>query len=365
MERSDTIEYEQDAMKNYGLEPGGTADGFIQPVRRKISGKRIGSNIIGLVRGWTRPDECVYVDAHYDHWGRAGGRLQPGANDNASGIAVMLETARNIALSRPDRTIVFMASDCEEGALLPMLGGLKGAAYQAGHRSVCSKDRIKGVVVADTLGRRFIDGMSPQLFLIGSESDRAVYELAGRLADDLQPIVPVNRLGVYAIEPLGSLAPRADYGAYRGIGVPFVFATSGIPAEYHTECDTIDKIDFDFMEKAGAGILGLVRRMGSEKFRAGPAIPPDEVLDWAGELAVADRISETLLGLPGLPADKADYLARLRADNERLKTLAEAPAEHKDAVKRSIREIVMLMMKMNGSLKFREHLFRTYDGPRE
>lgn len=66
---------------------------------------------MAYIEGSRAPQECVYVEAHYDHWGRAGGHVQPGANDNASGVAVMLEVARAVASLKPDRTVVFLAAD--------------------------------------------------------------------------------------------------------------------------------------------------------------------------------------------------------------------------------------------------------------
>ena len=348
-------------MQAYGLEPGGEEAGFVQAVHKKIFGYTIGNNVVGYIRGRVKPDECVYVDAHYDHWGRAGGKLQPGANDNASGVAVMLETARRLSQDRPDRTVVFLAADNEEGALLPMLGGLKGASYQARH-PFCARDRIKGSVVLDTVGGAFVPGLRPQLLLIGSESSPGTYGLARGLAERADSAPPIRQLGVYAIEPLGTWAPRADYAAYREIGVPFIFATSGLPAEYHSESDTIEKIDFGFMEQAGSAILDLVSGMASARFEGGAA-ENDETVDWEREAASVERIIGDVLELRDPPADKSSYLKTLAAERDRLRAVSGSARQNKDGVKKAVRKAVVTIMQMNGSLKLWEHVYRTYGVP--
>ena len=67
------------------------------------------TNVIGLLPG-TGPD-AIIIGAHRDHFGRPAGLLFPGADDNASGTAVMLEVARALAKTglRPQRTILFFS----------------------------------------------------------------------------------------------------------------------------------------------------------------------------------------------------------------------------------------------------------------
>jgi hypothetical protein len=64
-------------------------------------------------------DEVVIVSAHYDHLGIRGGKIYPGADDNAGSVAMMLEVARRLAASpaKPRRTIVFLSCDLEENLL--------------------------------------------------------------------------------------------------------------------------------------------------------------------------------------------------------------------------------------------------------
>src|SRR5262249_53701913 len=92
-----------------------------------------GRNVGAAIRG-TDPklrDEWAIVSAHYDHLGVRGDLLYPGADDNASGVAMMLEVARSFAegAERPRRGVMFVGFDLEEV-------GLFGSRYFAEHPPV-------------------------------------------------------------------------------------------------------------------------------------------------------------------------------------------------------------------------------------
>src|SRR5262249_14925123 len=81
----------------------------------------VGRNVAGFVEG-SDPDlknEWVIVSAHFDHMGKDGDTLYPGADDNATGIAMLLEVAEKYALAKekPKRSICFVAFDQEEFGL--------------------------------------------------------------------------------------------------------------------------------------------------------------------------------------------------------------------------------------------------------
>lgn len=345
-------------MTSFGLVPGGEDKSYVQAVRKKFFGYKIGNNVIGFIAGKAKPEECVYVDAHYDHWGKAGGQIQPGANDNASGVALMLELARIISWSQLDRTVVFLASDYEEGALLPMGGAIKGADFHV-REALCARENIKGALVLDTVGGPFVPGLKPRLFLIGGESSRELYDLSSSLALNKDSAVPVSALGVYAIEPLGSLVPRADYGAFRRIKAPFILATSGLSPDYHLPSDTMEKLDFDFMTRAGSELLKIVLKLASADFSTAPFQRGESLLDWTAELTTVERLTDEILSSGRPPPGKAHHLERLRIQREQLRDKTEPDAVH-PALKRGIQKIVITILKLNGALKFKEHLYRSH-----
>ena len=106
----------------------------------------------------------VLLSAHYDHLGKdRQGRICPGAADNASGVAVLLEAARRFAAAehRPRRTVAFAALDAEEQLLL--------GSFAFSCRTDVTTAKIVAVVNMDMLGRDFFDVISNTVFLAGTE----------------------------------------------------------------------------------------------------------------------------------------------------------------------------------------------------
>jgi len=75
-------------------------------------------NVMGMVKGTSVPDSFLVLCAHYDHLGKFGSAWFPGANDNASGVALLLELAREIARKPLRHSVLFVAFSGEEAGLL-------------------------------------------------------------------------------------------------------------------------------------------------------------------------------------------------------------------------------------------------------
>jgi len=80
--------------------------------------RRPGDNVIGIKIGTTHPQEYVMIGAHYDSTSPIACNLAPGANDNASGVAALMEIARIFSTVNTERSIVFVAFSGEEEGLL-------------------------------------------------------------------------------------------------------------------------------------------------------------------------------------------------------------------------------------------------------
>jgi hypothetical protein len=96
--------------------------GFVKlKIEAEFVRKHLARNVVGWIEGKEKPKEFIVITAHYDHLGRMGKEtIFPGANDNASGTAMLLDMARHYAKdeNRPDRSMVFMAFAGEEAGLL-------------------------------------------------------------------------------------------------------------------------------------------------------------------------------------------------------------------------------------------------------
>ena len=143
-----------------GLQAGGDVpQSYFQVWRQPVEvlgGTVTLKNVIGRLPG-TDPQfagESLVIAAHYDHFGRgeyadhAGdrGKLHPGADDNASGVAVMLELARVLARQPQPRSVVFVAFSGEETGRL-------GSRYYVQHAGAYPVERIIAMLNLDTVGR--------------------------------------------------------------------------------------------------------------------------------------------------------------------------------------------------------------------
>lgn len=103
------------------------------------------SNICGIIKGSRKPDSVLLITAHYDHLGGMGAATYfPGANDNASGIAMLLSLARYYIKNPPAYSIAFICFAGEEAGLL-------GSAYFTAH-PLLSLSHIKFMVNLDMVG---------------------------------------------------------------------------------------------------------------------------------------------------------------------------------------------------------------------
>jgi aminopeptidase N len=226
-----------EAFRAAGLQPLGGPDGdYLQTWSSEVAGLAgvvTLRNVLGVIRGsnpqWS--GQSVVVGAHYDHLGRgwpdvhAGdeGRIHPGADDNASGVAVLLELARVLGQGpRPGRSIVFAAFSGEEAGRL-------GSRHYLEAARIYPVDRAMAMVNLDTVGRL---GERP-LLVLGTGSAREwghIFRGAGHVAGVRMQLV------------------ADDYGAsdqrsFIDAGVPGVQIFSGPHPDYHRPTDTLDKID--------------------------------------------------------------------------------------------------------------------------
>ena len=102
-------------------------------------------NVIGYIRGSDYPDKYIIISAHYDHLGRMGKYVYfPGANDNASGVAMMLDFVRMYRFHPPKYSIVFIAFAAEEA-------GLVGSKYYVDH-PIVPLEKTRFVLNLDLMG---------------------------------------------------------------------------------------------------------------------------------------------------------------------------------------------------------------------
>ncbi len=231
-------------MEAIGLTPGGDGGGWLQWFATQTTpdgAPREIANVVGVLPGSSpAPDgPSVLVGAHYDHLGlgwpdpREGqkGKVHPGADDNASGVAVMLELARAMAAGeKPTRAIVFVAFTGEEAGLL-------GSRHYAQH-PVRPLESTIGMINLDTVGRL---------------RNGKISVLASGTATEWPHIFR----GVSYVTGVESrLIPESlessDQKSLIDRGVPAVQLFTEPHEDYHRPTDTADKVDTDGLVKVAA-----------------------------------------------------------------------------------------------------------------
>jgi peptidase M28-like protein len=278
--------YVVDQLRGLGLE--GLFDGeYSQTIPGQEPGTRIGRNVGARLIGADPAlrDQWIIVAAHFDHLGVRGGKLYPGADDNASGVAMMLEVARCVtrAPAKPRRSIMFVGFDLEEA-------GLFGSRYFVAHPPVVL-ERVALFITADMIGRSLAGVCDDHVFVMGTEH-----------APGLRPWIERAGQGRRLdVDLLGSdllVLNRSDYGPFRSRSIPFLFFTTGENPRYHTPRDTPDTLDHPKM----TAIARMIHQVARTALDA-PAVPrwqdrPDNPLAEAvairDVLRILSRNSESL-----------------------------------------------------------------------
>jgi aminopeptidase YwaD len=204
-----------------------------------------GANVVGILPGAdpALADQAVVVGAHYDHLGRVGGVVHPGADDNASGTALVLGLARAFAQAGgAGRTLVFALFDAEEL-------GLIGSRHYV-NRPPVPLARTVAMVNFDMVGRMH---------------DRPLGVRGGDSATPLRALVgDVARNAGVAVDVHGSPHGASDHSRFYDAGVPVLFFTTGVHADYHKPTDTADRIDAAGMARVAVVATRVIERLASE-----------------------------------------------------------------------------------------------------
>lgn len=212
------------------------AEAGLDVVRQPIGDGAI--NVVGVRRAGPR---AVVVSAHYDHLGVGpDGTVYPGADDNASGVAVMLAVMRAVADRPSRRTLVFIAFGAEEP-------GLRGSRAYVDD-PVWPLDATELVVNFDMVGRNLFEwlgsGRPRAVGVVGIEADARARRLvmAAARAERLQVVAGTARMLAW----LG-MDRRTDDWWFRQRGVATIHLSTGLHRDYHEPTDTPDRLRPDQM----------------------------------------------------------------------------------------------------------------------
>ena len=218
-------------------------------------------NIIAVVPGKDKQlrNEYIVVGSHYDHLGMGGQGsgsrrpdtlgVHPGADDNASGDAVVLELAKHFKKARSPRSIIFMFFGAEEQGLVGSKKFLEWMKQEDNQRKNLPNN-IKGIVAMvnlDMVGRMRDHALS----VSGTGTSSGFKAMAEQVAEQ-------KNLHVTCV-PDG-YGP-SDQASFVAADIPVLFLTTGGHMEYHTPADVPSTLNYDGMQETLEFTQELVTRL--------------------------------------------------------------------------------------------------------
>lgn len=199
-------------------------------------------NLIGSIEGTATKNKSIVISAHYDHEGIQNGKIFNGADDNASGVAAMLEIGRYFAKNQPKHDLIFCAFDAEE---LGLLG---------------SKSFVK--ILPDIKNSILLD---INIDMIGVSLRNELY-IAGAyhspfLKRQVNPIVnsqdQLKVLWGHDTPELGSQdwTLASDHAAFHRAKIPFLYFGVEDHAHHNQSTDTFENLNHRFFVQAAQFIL--------------------------------------------------------------------------------------------------------------
>ncbi|MDP3774789.1 MAG: M28 family peptidase [Gemmatimonadales bacterium] len=214
-------------------------------------------NVVGTLDGTDPARPWVVVGAHFDSVAGS-----PGADDNASGVAALLEVARMLGGTRPRATVQFVGFNLEE--VQDYLGNFRIGSREYVRWLKARGAMIAGALVLEMLGFTGPDQVVPAavklvkkipkegnfLTAVGDRDSRALLAVFERAARDLVPLVSL------AVPLKGWLVPdtrRSDNARFWDAGIPALMITDTADLRnphYHQLTDTPETLDYGFLAKA-------------------------------------------------------------------------------------------------------------------
>lgn len=228
-------------VKAWGFEPAGTDGGWFQPFGE---GKR---NVAALRKGSS--DEYVVIGAHYDHLGTKDGKLYPGADDNASGSSTLLDLADGVGKATLKRSVLFLWFDGEENAL-------EGSRWWTSHPTL-PIEKCFAMVNVDMIGRN-----ETSKVYCGVEKTKEKAPVYPKLAALLREVEAANGPAFDWTE-FDPYIKRSDHWPFMAKGVPALFFTGGLHADYHKEGDLLEKINYEKEERVGRIVARLLVKLAN------------------------------------------------------------------------------------------------------
>ena len=199
----------------------------------------ITSNVLGMIKGAENPDEFLVISAHYDHLGKDARTnvFFPGADDNASGVAALIEVSRILAKEKPPKkSVIFAALSGEE-------------ASKTGAEMLAKKLLVNGIAnKTEVLNLEMLGGIGGDRLDIWFRRNTLAKNLVDKLEEAGEIVQTKTQVHLGA-------DPDSDALKFNAKGIPSVcvawdYTLEGNHPYYHTSQDTADKINKNVFKEA-------------------------------------------------------------------------------------------------------------------
>jgi len=204
-------------------------------------------NVLGFIEGTDKADEVVVVTSHYDHVGRNGDEIYNGADDDGSGTVAVMEVAQAFAEAKkagkgPRRSMLFMNVTGEEKGLL-------GSEYYVNNPVYPLENTVANLNI-DMVGRVDPDHEEEEnyVYLIGSDKLSSELHELSELANERYTKMNLDYTYNDENDP-NRFYYRSDHYNFAKNNIPIIFYFNGTHADYHQPTDTVEKINFEMLEK--------------------------------------------------------------------------------------------------------------------
>jgi aminopeptidase YwaD len=215
-------------------------------------------NIVAEKKGKTSPDRVLIVGAHYDTVPGT-----PGADDNASGVAVLLEIARNIQSVSLEGTVRLIAFTLEE------YNFVGSARYVESLKK--EKEEILGMISLEMVGftgprqdyppyldPKYYPNVGDFIAIIANERSQKLLERVCQSSQAHIPELPLESLIVPGNGEKMEEVRLSDHVTFWDEGFPALLVTDTSfmrNPNYHLPSDTIETLNFEFMQKVATGVF--------------------------------------------------------------------------------------------------------------
>jgi hypothetical protein len=241
-------------------------------------------------------ERYILLGAHYDGQGTG----FPSASDNAAGVAVVLEIARELKSKTLPVSIVAITFDAEEE-------GLVGSRYYSDH-PLYPLDKAQAAIIFDTMGRSFIDLPTWTMFVLGSENSPELASLVKKRSGPEMLVIGSDLIG-----------PRSDFAPFALKRVPYLFFSHATHKDYHGTGDTPDRVNYARLAQDTTLIAQIVEEIARlqtpPQYLPQPVYPAEETNALKREMEVIQREYKDLP--PAYHMIFEDFKMRLTTDDSR------------------------------------------------